>query len=153
MFLVSACSCLYAIYWSQMVGGEWRCSWSSADRRCSNYIWVINNLHASKVRLILETWRYVLMCEVYTLEIRLIRIYTVWKKYRINHFYWTAYDIITQRINFHTAVAVIKCIRSFSQDGCWLKTHTFNYMDVQHNLYIHRLKSTQKTSWLVGTNV
>ena len=23
---------------------EWRCSWSSADRRCSNYIWVINSL-------------------------------------------------------------------------------------------------------------
>ena len=22
---------------------EWRSSWSSADRRCSNYIWVINN--------------------------------------------------------------------------------------------------------------
>ena len=22
---------------------EWRCNWSSADRRCSNYIWVINN--------------------------------------------------------------------------------------------------------------
>ena len=22
---------------------EWRCSWSSADRRCSNYIWVNNN--------------------------------------------------------------------------------------------------------------
>ena len=22
---------------------EWRCSWSNADRRCSNYIWVINN--------------------------------------------------------------------------------------------------------------
>ena len=21
---------------------EWRCSWSSGDRRCSNYIWVIN---------------------------------------------------------------------------------------------------------------
>ena len=27
---------------------EWRCSWSSADRRCSNYIWVINNLTAHK---------------------------------------------------------------------------------------------------------
>ena len=27
---------------------EWRCSWSSADRRCSNYIWVINNLIAYK---------------------------------------------------------------------------------------------------------
>ena len=27
-----------------MLSGDWRCSWSSADRRCSNYIWVINNL-------------------------------------------------------------------------------------------------------------
>ena len=29
-----------------MLSGEWRCSWSSTDRRCSNYIWVINNLIA-----------------------------------------------------------------------------------------------------------
>ena len=29
-----------------MLSVEWRCSWSSADRRCSNYIWVINNLIA-----------------------------------------------------------------------------------------------------------
>ena len=29
-----------------MLSREWRCSWSSADRRCSNYIWVINNLIA-----------------------------------------------------------------------------------------------------------
>ena len=27
---------------------EWRCNWSSADRRCSNYIWVINNFTAYK---------------------------------------------------------------------------------------------------------
>ena len=46
MFLVSACICLCVIYWSQVLSGEWRCSWSSADRRCSNYIWVINNLIA-----------------------------------------------------------------------------------------------------------
>ena len=26
-----------------MLSWEWRCSWSSADRRCSNYIWVIDN--------------------------------------------------------------------------------------------------------------
>ena len=31
---------------SQVVSREWRCSWSSADRRCSNYIWVINNFIA-----------------------------------------------------------------------------------------------------------
>ena len=32
--------------WSQVLSREWRCSWSSADRRCSNYIWVINNFTA-----------------------------------------------------------------------------------------------------------
>ena len=46
MRLVSACSCLCAIYWSQVLSGEWRCSWSSAERRCCNYIWVIGNLIA-----------------------------------------------------------------------------------------------------------
>ena len=29
-----------------MSSREWRCSWSSADRRCSNYIWVIDNFIA-----------------------------------------------------------------------------------------------------------
>ena len=46
MFLVSSCSCLRSIYWSQVLSWEWRCSWSSADRRCSNYIWVINKFIA-----------------------------------------------------------------------------------------------------------
>ena len=31
-----------------MLSREWRCSWRSADRRCSNYIWVINNFIAYK---------------------------------------------------------------------------------------------------------
>ena len=60
MFLVSSCSCLCPIQWSQMLIREWRCSWSSADRRCSNYIWVIDNFITTKVPLILETWRYCL---------------------------------------------------------------------------------------------
>ena len=46
MFLVSFCSGLCTIHWSQVLSREWRCSWSSADRRCSNYIWVINNFIA-----------------------------------------------------------------------------------------------------------
>ena len=33
-----------------MLSREWRCSWSSADRRCSNYIWEINNFYASAFR-------------------------------------------------------------------------------------------------------
>ena len=43
---VSSCNCLRLIHWKQVLSWEWRCSWSSADRRCSNYIWVINNFIA-----------------------------------------------------------------------------------------------------------
>ena len=46
MFLAPSCSCLCPIHWSQVLSWESRCSWSSADRRCSNYIWVINNFVA-----------------------------------------------------------------------------------------------------------
>ena len=42
------CSCLCSIHWSQVLSWEWRCSWSSADRRCSDYIWVIDNFIAYK---------------------------------------------------------------------------------------------------------
>ena len=51
-FYVSSCNCLCPIHWSQVLSREWRCSWasptnwSSADRRCSNYIWVINKFIA-----------------------------------------------------------------------------------------------------------
>ena len=46
MFLVSSRSCLCAIYWNQVLSREWRCSRSSADRRCSNYTWMIKNFIA-----------------------------------------------------------------------------------------------------------
>ena len=42
----SSCSCLCPIHWSQVLNQEWRCSWSSANRRCSDYIWVIKNFIA-----------------------------------------------------------------------------------------------------------
>ena len=54
--------CLCRIHWSQMSSREWRCSWSSADRRCSNYIWMIDNFisyyGASYIRgfTILQNW-------------------------------------------------------------------------------------------------
>ena len=48
MFLVSSCSYFGRIQWRQVLSREWRCSWSSADRRCSNYIWVIDNCIAYK---------------------------------------------------------------------------------------------------------
>ena len=43
MFLVSSFRCLCPIHWSKALSREWRCSCSSADKRCSNYIWVIDN--------------------------------------------------------------------------------------------------------------
>ena len=46
MFLVPSCSCLCPIHWTQVLSQEWRCSWSSADRRSSNYIWVISKFIA-----------------------------------------------------------------------------------------------------------
>ena len=51
MFLILSCSCLCPNHWSQVFSRGWRCSWSnnswsSANRRCSNYIWVINNFIA-----------------------------------------------------------------------------------------------------------
>ena len=46
MFVVLSCTCLFAIYWSQVLSWKWRCSWSSAEKRCSNYIWVIDNFIA-----------------------------------------------------------------------------------------------------------
>ena len=39
-----------------MLSREWKCSWSSADR---HYIWVIDNLLLTRLRLILETLRYI----------------------------------------------------------------------------------------------
>ena len=46
MYLVSSYSWLCPIHWSKALSREWRCIWSIANRRCSNYIWVINNIIA-----------------------------------------------------------------------------------------------------------
>ena len=45
-FLVSSCSCFCPIHWSRVWSRQWRCSWVSAERLCSIYIWVINNFIA-----------------------------------------------------------------------------------------------------------
>ena len=54
MFFALSCNCLCPIHWSQKLSREWRCSWIIADRRCSNYIWMINNLLPTMMRLILR---------------------------------------------------------------------------------------------------
>ena len=44
--LVLQLCCLCSTHWSRVLGWEQRCIWSSADRRCSNYICLINNFIA-----------------------------------------------------------------------------------------------------------
>ena len=44
MFLFSSSRCLCPIHWSKVLSREWR--YSSADGRCSNYIWMIKNFIA-----------------------------------------------------------------------------------------------------------
>ena len=48
-----AVCCLCSIHWSQVLSREWWFSWSSADRRCSNYIWVTNQQFNRLLRCVL----------------------------------------------------------------------------------------------------
>ena len=63
--------CLCPIHWSQVLSQEWRCSWSSTDRQCSKYIWVINNFIAywgvtyiGGLRVVICVAHYLFICDV-----------------------------------------------------------------------------------------
>ena len=73
MLLLSSCSCLCKIYWSHVLGWEWRCSWSSADRRCSNYIWGINNLIACRAAAYIKYFAVHIFSEFPRILWRLLR--------------------------------------------------------------------------------
>ena len=55
MFIVLSCP----IHWSQMLIWERRCRWNSANKRCSNYISVINNYIAYKGAPYICVLRYI----------------------------------------------------------------------------------------------
>ena len=64
---------------------EWRCSWSSADRRCSNCIWVISKFIVTKVRLIQEVWRYFANLRLYIELLHCIYMYLPYSHILISH--------------------------------------------------------------------
>ena len=78
MFLVSSRSCLCPIHWGYVLGREWRSSWSSADRRCSNYIWVIKNVIA-----------YLGATNIRDFTVRILEILNSWRKSWRYKFCWT----------------------------------------------------------------
>ena len=54
MFLVSSCSCLCPIHWSQVLSRERRCGWTAAAPTTSEWS---TSLLPTEVHLILEVWR------------------------------------------------------------------------------------------------
>ena len=67
MFVVSSCSCRCPI---QVLRREWRYSCSSADRRCSNFIWMINNFIAYQgATSVRDLTVAILMCITYVFHI------------------------------------------------------------------------------------
>ena len=82
MFLVSSCSCLCPIQWSQVLSREWRCSWSSTDRRCSNYIWVIDNFIACYgASYIRDLTVFPMLCLEFCLVLHFANLHLPLKKY------------------------------------------------------------------------
>ena len=69
MFLVSSCSSLCPIHWSHVLSWEWSCRRSSADRRCSNYIWMINNLIAHKGSTYIRDLTVYIYVYIYSLNV------------------------------------------------------------------------------------
>ena len=86
MFLVSSCSWLCPIHWSQPLSLEWSCGWSSADRRCSNFIWVINNF--IEVHIILHLYmciapyiRDLIVHSNFVKKLQHIKTFCKWKQF------------------------------------------------------------------------
>ena len=63
MFLISSCSCICQIHWSQVLSQEWRCNWSDTGAAPTTCEWS-SILLFTTMRRILEVWRYIFGCSV-----------------------------------------------------------------------------------------
>ena len=50
MLFVQSCNCLCQTHISQVLSRQWRCSSSRTDRRCTDYIWLINTYITNYIR-------------------------------------------------------------------------------------------------------
>ena len=90
-----------SIHRSQVLSREWRYSWSSSDRRCSNEIWVINNLLPTKLRLIFHVWwwfSYILLLVTFLLCVE----YSSVAKYIVSGLSFPSQDSYIANIYFST---------------------------------------------------
>ena len=140
MILSAPCTCLCAIYWSQVLSREWRCSWSSANRRCSNYIWVINNLIAYYVAycirgLTVMNWensKFSLNGQRYFVSRRLINLSVYYPQVSSNHYgYKLSYSIVITAYSIHKYCNVV-CPISFNNP------HSHN-VQTDYQIYHHEI--------------
>ena len=129
MIVVSSCSCLWPIHWSQLLSSEWRCNWSSADRRCSNFIWVINNCIASSGASYIRGFTIFRISRNFTLDVMMqYAVYNMHQnvktsihslsKFPLAHA-WTCYNyaIYWQHVHFilrwHHSITsyVVRCVK------------------------------------------
>ena len=100
MILVSSCRCVCPIHWSQVLIRDWRCSWSSANRRCSKYIWVIANFisywGASYIRGL--TVFYYLVANSLGLLVAAQCLYSCWRYLTVGRRSWTGAAVWTWSI-------------------------------------------------------
>ena len=122
MFLASSCSCLCPIHWNQVLSWEWRCNWSSSDRRCSKYILVIKNFisywGATNIRGLTVLWY-----DVTTLE------YMSFSKIFEDYISWSDVDSIVCFVHIlppkmdgwhcNYDIAVLKTVATFHPRNLW----------------------------------
>ena len=71
-----------------MLSQEWRCSWGSADRRCSNYNWVIDNF-------------YCLLRCVYIRDLTVFRFRGIQRRRRFRPRYFMIWDELATTLFAH----------------------------------------------------
>ena len=115
MIIVSSCSCLWQIHWShQVLSWEWRCSWGSADRRCSNYIWVINNFIAH--------W-----------GAAYIKGLTVFRMHLLIHSKGVMVDQSLTRLDFEHVKAIVRKLNMISDAMIYTYAYTYIYKLIWHS--------------------
>ena len=119
MFVASPCSCLCVIYWDQVLSQEWRCSWSSADRRCSNYIWVIDNFIAYQGASYIRDFTVILHIALQQFHMQNIHHTWIHKTHPIARFQGEPWDVYCEYFGEIWACYDLHCILHSNSSWCW----------------------------------
>ena len=164
MILVWSCRSLCTIHWTQELCREWRCSWSSTDRRCSNYIWVINDYFAYKgASYIRGLVVHFLECKWISLKISLKivliivlinnipALVQVWigAEQATSHYlnqWWLVYCRIYASLGLNESISIVSCYNDCIKDKIKHKTDIYFY-ELCKIIYIYILDTLCCNIW------